>query len=416
MATPPSYLVPYPQRGSVLADEELEAITEVLRSDVPLSGGVYREAFEQRFREMIGARHALSVTSGTVALSLAVALLGLRPGDELIVTPQTYKATIQPLLDYPVTVRFCDVDPLTLNADPASIEALVTERTKAILLVHYGGLPADMDRIMDIARRHGILVVEDCAHALGSRYRDRRPGALADIGCFSFHTSKNITTLGEGGMVTMHNAEHGDAWAVRLDRMRSNDSDADYVPAGLRIGDRQDAPPWMLHAGNSYTHDCVELRSSGTNATLPEPSAAVGIVQLNRLDRLVKRRRENAARITDVLRAFPFVEPVTESGDVVNAYHLYTFFLDPAVGVTRDTVVERLGQLGVQLQLRYFPLHLLPEWRARGHRFGECPAAEEVWFRRQVNVPCQPSLSDQQVNHLLEALHTVLTEVERTAG
>ncbi|MEU0518312.1 DegT/DnrJ/EryC1/StrS family aminotransferase [Streptosporangium sp. NPDC006007] len=414
MATSPSYLVPYPQRGSVLADAEVDTITEILRSGAPLSGGPYREAFERRFCELVGARHALSVTSGTVALSLAINLLGLRPGDEVLVTPQTFKATIQPLLDLPVTVRFCDVDPMTLNVDPAGVEALVTERTKAIVLVHYGGLPADMDRIMGIARRQGIVVVEDCAHALGSRYRGRRPGALADIGCFSFHTSKNITTLGEGGMVTVHNEERGHEWAERLDRMRSNNSDAVFVPAPLRIGNREDAPSWMLHAGNSYTHDCVEMRYSGTNATLSEPAAAVGIAQLDRLDRLVKRRRENSARITEVLRGFPFVEPVAEPADVVNAYHLYTFLVDPAAGVDRDAVVERLRQLGVQLQLRYFPLHLLPEWRARGHRFGECPAAEEVWFRRQVNVPCQPSLSDQQVSHLLEALHTALTEVERT--
>nr|BFF04708.1 DegT/DnrJ/EryC1/StrS family aminotransferase [Streptoalloteichus tenebrarius] len=390
----------------MLGDEELGALAEVLKSDVSLSGGVYRETFERRFAELVGSRHAVSVTSGTVALALAINLLGLRAGDEVIATPQTYKATIQPLLDLPVTVRFCDVDPNTLNADPDSVEALITERTRAILIVHYGGLPAEMDRIMRIARAHDIVVVEDCAHALGSVYHGRRPGSLADIGCFSFHASKNITTLGEGGMVTVDD----DAWRERLDRMRSNESDAVFVPAAQRFGGSDTARPWMLHAGNSYTHDCVEIHYSGTNATLAEPSAAVGIAQLRRLDQLVARRREIAGRISDVLRRYPFVRLITEPKGVVSAYHLYTFFVDPDAGIDRDALVERLAQLGVQLQLRYFPLHLLPEWRARGHRLGECPTAERMWFRQQVNLPCQPSLSDQQVNHMLGALDAVLTE------
>lgn len=402
--SPDHYLVPYPQRGSVLGDAELEALTEVLKSDLPLSDGHYRRKFEKQFSELVGAKHAISTTSGTVALALAINLLGLREGDEVIVTPQTYKATIQPLLDLPVTVRFCDVDPLTLNPDPASIAALLTERTKAIVIVHYGGLPAEMDRIMPIARAQGVVVIEDCAHALGSSYHGRRPGSLADLSCFSFHSSKNITTLGEGGMVTTDD----DEWRERLHRMRSNDSDAVYARSPHRIGDRVTAPPWMLHAGNSFTHNCVELRNAGTNATLAEPGAAVGIAQLGRLDQLVRRRRAIAERITGVLRRFPFVRLVPEPPGVVSAYHLYTFFVD-GESAHRDTIVERLAERGVQLQLRYFPLHLLPEWRARGHRLGECPVAERTWFHHQINVPCQPSLSEQQVHYLLGSLEAVLT-------
>ncbi|RJO70064.1 DegT/DnrJ/EryC1/StrS family aminotransferase [Nocardia panacis] len=401
-----NYLVPYPQRGSIFGAAELDALSEVLNSNLTLSGGAYRESFEKQFREMVGSRHALSVTSGTVALALAINLLGLQPGDEVIATPQTFKATVQPLLDLRVSVRFCDIDPNTLNADPASIEALITARTKAIIIVHYGGLPAEMDRIMRLARARGILVLEDCAHALGSDYFDRRPGSLADIGCFSFHSSKNITTLGEGGMVTFDE----DTWLERLDRMRSNDSDADFARAAHRIGELDGAPSWMVYVGNSYTHNCVTLRHAGTNATLAEPNAAFGIAQLSRLDRLVKRRRENAARIDAVLDQFPFVRRVVEPEGVANAYHLYTFFVDPESGANRNWIVERLAQHGVQLQLRYFPLHLLPEWRARGHRVGECPTAERMWFDQQINVPCQPSLSEEQFGRILDALHDVLTE------
>ncbi|MFF0227190.1 DegT/DnrJ/EryC1/StrS family aminotransferase [Streptomyces sp. NPDC004629] len=403
-----SYLVPYPTRGSVLGEAELAAVSRVLRSHSPLSAGIHRAAFEKRFCELTGSAHALSVTSGTVALALAISVLGLRPGDEVIATSQTYKATVQPLLEHQVTVRFCDIDRTTLNADPDSIKSLVSERTKAILLVHYGGLPADMESIMSIARLHGIVVVEDCAHALGSLYRGSTPGALGDIGCFSFHSSKNITTLGEGGMVTVQN----DAWAERLDRMRSNDSDAVFVPSPHPLGGREVPPDWMLHPGNAYTHGCVEVLNAGTNATMPEPSAAVGVVQLDRLDELVARRRDIAHRITALLKRYPFVRTVEETHGVRNAYHLYTFFLDPGCGVGRDAFVDRLVRRGVEIQLRYFPLHLMPEWRARGHRLGECPVAERLWFEEQVNLPCQPGLSDQQVAWLLEALEAVLTEVE----
>ncbi|MCP2330969.1 perosamine synthetase [Actinoalloteichus cyanogriseus DSM 43889] len=401
-------MVPYPSRGTVLGDTELGAVSEALRSDQTLSAGGYREAFERRFADLVGSRHAVSVTSGTVAVQLGIALLGLRPGDEVIATPQTYKATVQPLLDAPVTVRFCDVDPHTLNADPRSVEALITDRTRAILLVHYGGLVADMNEIMRIARAHDLLVLEDCAHALGSVYHGRRPGTLADIGCFSFHSSKNITTLGEGGMVTVNR----DDWAERLDLMRSNESDSVYADAPRLIGDRKRASAWMLHPGNAFTHDCVEIRHPGTNATLCEPGAAMGLAQLDRLDRLISRRRAIAAKINAVLERYSFARPVQEPPGVVSAYHLYTFLLETEDGQARDAVVDSLDQRGVEMRLRYFPLHLLPEWRARGHELGECPVVERLWFERQINLPCQPSLSDAQVSHLLEVLDRTLAEAE----
>ncbi|MGW7557139.1 DegT/DnrJ/EryC1/StrS family aminotransferase, partial [Streptomyces rimosus] len=195
-----SYVVPWGKRGSILAEAEVAVLTELIHEDTPLSMGGRRERFERSFAGTVGSKHAISVTSGTVALELAIRMLDLEPGDEVIATPQTYQATVQPLLDYDVRVRFCDIDPDTLNIDASAVEALITPRTKALLLVHYGGCPAEMDAIMALARRHGFLVLEDCAHALGARYRGRAPGSLADIATFSFQNAKNITTLGEGGM------------------------------------------------------------------------------------------------------------------------------------------------------------------------------------------------------------------------
>ncbi|MFG2993532.1 DegT/DnrJ/EryC1/StrS family aminotransferase [Streptomyces sp. NPDC048257] len=399
-----SYAVPYASRGSILGEAEAKALEQLIASDGSLSTGSVRDRFEKRFREHIGTRHALSVTSGTVALELAIHLLDLKEGDEVIVTPQTFQATAQPLLGLPVSVRFCDVDPDSLNIDPATLKSLITDRTRAVLLVHYGGWTAEMDEIMAMTRDRNITVVEDCAHALGAMYDGRRPGALGDIGCFSFHSSKNITTLGEGGMITVGR----DDWAERLDRLRSNEVDGDFSPArhqGLRTG--RELLPWMKYASSAYEQVCSHIRRPGTNATLSEAAAAVGLVQMNRLHGLVERRREVARRLDEVVARHPYTRLQQPRPGVRHAQHLYTFFVDGPPGL-REAVIRALDVRGVEVQLRYLPLHLLPEWRERGHGPGECPVAEELWFGQHVNLPCQPGLSEQQVDHLVAALDDVL--------
>ncbi|KAF3468927.1 DegT/DnrJ/EryC1/StrS family aminotransferase [Streptomyces sp. Tu 3180] len=404
-----SYAVPAASRGSVLGREEAEALTALLSSRAVLSSGEQRERFEERFARHVGARHALSVTSGTVALDLALHLLDLREGDEVVATPQTYQATVQPLLASPARVRFCDVDPDSLNIDPDRLAELITGRTRAVVLVHYGGWPADMDRVMALARERGITVVEDCAHALGSGYRGRRPGALGDLGCFSFHSSKNITSLGEGGMITFDR----DEWAPRLDRLRSNEPDGLYTGLPEPADGVPDLLPWMKYSSSVYRTVCDGVRRPGTNATLSEAACAVGLVQLDRLAELVARRRTIAARLDRVLERHPLCRVPRPGADLEHAYHLYTFFVTERQGV-REKLVRGLDERGVEVELRYFPMHLTPEWRARGHGPGECPVAERLWFGEHVNLPCHPGLTDDQIDHLVWALDDALTAL--TAG
>lgn len=399
--------ISFPTRGTILGRPESDAVSAVIESGSALTQGVWRARFEEQFREHIGVRHAISVTSGTVALEAALRLVDLKPGDEVIVTPQTFQATVQPLLDLPADVVFCDVEPGTLNMDPAALADLISDRTAVVLLVHYGGLPASMDEIMPIARRHGAVVIEDCAHALGALHRGRRPGALADIGCFSFHGSKAITTLGEGGMVTFDR----DDWAERLGRVRSNDTDYEFLPYA---GPELTPPallPWMRYADDVYRHTCTQVRRAGTNATMSEAAAAVGAVQLGRLPELTRRRRAVAERLDDVLAEFPFIRPHRAAPGDVHAHHLYTFFVDDPAA--RENLVRALDRHQVEVQLRYFPLHLVPEWRARGHGPGECPVAERSWFDRQVNLPCHPGLTDPQLDYLAETLRTCLRALVR---
>ncbi|MFF3767061.1 DegT/DnrJ/EryC1/StrS family aminotransferase [Streptomyces sp. NPDC001922] len=399
-----SFAVPYASRGSILGGAESQALGQLIASSGSLSTGSFRDRFEQRFREHIGTRHALSVTSGTVALELAIHLLDLKEGDEVVVTPQTFQATAQPLLGLPATVRFCDVDPDSLNMDPGVLKSLINDRTRAVLLVHYGGWTAEMDEILALTRERGIVVIEDCAHALGAVYDGRRPGSLGDIGCFSFHSSKNITTLGEGGMITLDR----DDWARRIDRLRSNEVDGDFAPApphGLQLG--RELLPWMKYASPAYEMVCSAVRRPGTNATLSEAAAAVGLAQMGRLDELVARRRSIAARLDETIERHPHTRTQRPRHGIEHAQHLHTFFVDGPPEV-RESVIRGLDERGVEVQLRYLPLHLLPEWRARGHGIGQCPVAEELWFGRQINLPCQPGLSDDQVDHLVSALDAAL--------
>lgn len=398
------YAVPYLGQGSVFGDEEVEAVSDLLRSGAHLSGGYHRQAFEEEFAGFLGARHALAVPSCTVALELATRLLGLEPGDEVIATPLTYQATISSLLTVPVEVKFCDVDPNSLCLDSRKLEPLVTDRTRAIYVTHYGGLVADMDAIMEIAEERGIVVIEDCAHAHGGEYKGRKPGTLGHVGCWSFQSLKNMSTLGQGGMITLRD----DRWAGVLGRIRSLEPDADFVECHnpIRFGPYPvpQRPRPVRHDKNAHTHDCVTIRAPGTNATMSEPAALVGRIQLGKLPGFVERRREIAERLNAALADMPGIRVQTEPDGHRHAYHLYAFFVDPDAGTDRDALAGRLEEEGVEVVLRYFPLHLLPEWRFRGGEYGTCPVAERVWFEQLVNLPIYPAMSDRQVDHMIGAV------------
>jgi len=409
-----SFQIPYRPVGSILGEEEVQAVREAILAGGTLSCGRYRDRFEQEFAAFTGVRHAISCTNCTVALELATSLVGLRSGDEVIATPLTYQATIEPLLTLPVVVKFCDVDPNSLNIDPLKLADLISPKTRAIYLVHYGGLMADMDPVMDLARRHGAVVIEDAAHALGSRCNGTYAGAAADFGCFSFQSMKNMTTLGEGGMLTVAR----DEWAENLRLLRGNEPLAKFVPRdGIRFGRHaQPARNLNRHDKNAYTHDCVELALPGTNATLSEPAASVGSVQLRKVNGFNGRRRQIAQRLDAGLSRIPGIRVQRVPEGYTHVYHLYTFFVEPDSGLDRDEFGAALEDEGVEIHLRYFPLHLLPEWRHKGHGVGECPVTERSWFEQQMNLPCYPSLRDEQVDFMIEAAQRAASRVRRQPG
>lgn len=398
-----TFVVPYSGVSNKLGSAEIAAVTKVLRQDTLAMGPTGAE-LERRLASRMGARHVQTTSSCTTALFLAAQVLGLGPGDEVITTPQTFWVTTWPLQARGCTIRFADIDPDSLCLDPATIEPLVTERTKSIWVVHHGGQAVDMDPVMELARRYGLSVVEDCAHVVGGTYRDRALGTIGDIGCFSFHSLKNMTT-GEGGAFVTEDDRYAEmaralgtihVWGETVDR------------PDPRIGPyRQPAYYRDAHVRTSYTTDYRGDRYLvGNNFRMSELAAALGLAQLDRLDTLTERRRAIARRLDDGLRGVPGIRPQEERPYTRHVRHLYTLFYDPqVVGAPKDDFIKHLQEIeGVEIVLRYFPIHLLPEFRALGHEYGECPVAERTYFEHQVQLPIYAHLTDAQIDHMIGAV------------
>ena len=392
--------VPYSAISNKPGLEEAEALLQVLQQD-GLSKGPTARRFEQEFARMMGVKHALAMSSCTTALFLSAQVLGLREGDEVITTPQTFWVTTWPMLKHKCKIRFADIHPDSLNIDPGTIEALVNEKTKAIYVVHYGGQAVDMDPVMEIARKHNLRVVEDCAHAPGAKYKGRYVGGIGDIGCFSFHSLKNMTT-GEGGMlVTDRDDVYEFAEPLGTIHMYGHMEER----ADKHIGPYAEPAYYRdWHAKQSFNKDYVNNAFEvGNNYRMSELQAAVGLVQLGKLERLNERRREIGRRLNAGLQGIRGIRPQSEQAYAYHIYHLYTFFYDPQeVGASKDDFIRYLEQEeGIQIVLRYFPVHLLAEFRALGYRYGECPVAERQFFEHQIQLPIYDHLTEEQIEHMI---------------
>ena len=397
------YIVPEYGVGSTLGFEEAEAVVRAMQQDT-LTWGPCRDALEAAFAEYVGMERAVAVSSCTAALEVATETLGLQAGDEVITTPQTFIATVLPLLRRRVRVVFADIDPLTLNIDPATIEAKITSRTRAVYVTHYGGLPCDLDAILDITRRHGLRLVQDAAHAPGAESRGRKIGADGDFTCFSFHSLKNMTTLGEGGMLVA-GADDLDAAARKLRSISVVGPSRPRRESGFGPYAKPDFP-YPTHDRGAWDIDLVSRPAVGNNYRMNEVQAAAGLAQLRKLDGFNQARRRVAHALNAGLSKIDgiTVQPVPE--DIRHVYHLYTAFVEPdGTGKRRDRLIEFLDrERGIQIIQRYFPLHLGPEFRLTGHAFGECPVTERVFFESQLNLPIHPALTQEQVCHVIQSV------------
>jgi dTDP-4-amino-4,6-dideoxygalactose transaminase len=349
--------------------------------------GEVTKGFEQEFAAFIGAKHTLAVTNATAALHLASLAAGIGPGDEVIIPSLTFVATANAVRYTGATPVFADIENLDwLNISPASIETRITERTRAILVVHYAGFPCDMPAIMKIARKHSLVVLEDSAHAIGSKLEGRSLGTWGAIGCYSFFSNKNMTT-GEGGML----ATDDDALAEKLRILRSH---------GMT------SLSWDRHQGHAYSYDVVDL---GYNYRIDEIRSALGRVQLRKLPAGNQRRGELTALYRELLAELaPQVELPFGKPRGTSCYHILPALLPK--GTDRIRFMEALKQQGFQTSIHYPPVHHFQiyhaEWQKRA---ATLPVTEEV-ARREVTLPLYPTMRTEQVHWVAQAVKEALQE------
>jgi dTDP-4-amino-4,6-dideoxygalactose transaminase len=372
-----------------IGDDEIAEVVDTLRSGW-LTTGPKAKRFEDDFGAFLGdpTLQCLAVNSATAGLHLALEALGIGPGDEVVTTTHTFTATAEVVRYLGADVRLVDIDPQTLCIDPNAVEAAVGPRTRAIVPVHYGGRAADMAAILDIARRHGLGVVEDAAHALPATCGGKLVGTLgSDATVFSFYANKTITT-GEGGMVVSRDEK----LVKRMKTMRLHGMSRDAF-------DRFTAtvPSWYY-----------EIVAPGFKYNLTDVAAALGIHQLRRADAFQQRRQALAERYDARLAALPLLRPPAAAAGDRHAWHLYPIRLADAAPIGRDALIERLYAAGIGCSVHYIPLHLQPYWRDRyGLAAASFPHSQRA-YERLVSLPIYTTMQDGDVDRVAAALEAEL--------
>ncbi|MBS0442419.1 MAG: DegT/DnrJ/EryC1/StrS family aminotransferase [Proteobacteria bacterium] len=371
-----------------IGDEEIAAVTEALRSGWVTTGPKTKQ-FEQAFSEYLGGGvESITVNSATAGLHLALEALGVGPGDEVIAPSLTFTATVEVARYLGADAVMVDVDPVTLNVDPAKIRAAITPRTKVLMPVHYGGLACRMDEILAIAKEHGLKVVEDAAHALPTTWKGAPVGQLAsDITVFSFYANKTMTT-GEGGMAVTRDPE----LARRMRVMRLHGMSRDAFDRFV-----SKTPAWYY-----------EIVAPGFKYNLTDIASAMGIEQLRKLPRFLERRQKLAARYYEGLAGLPLVLPADAPVGDVHAWHLYVIRLAEGARLGRDAVIEALSQRGIGTSVHYVPLHRQPYWRDRYALKPEMFPVADAAYRSMISIPLFTKMSDADQERVIDALREVL--------
>jgi perosamine synthetase len=365
-----------PSNRPILGAEEIAAVTKVIQSGMlthKSGAGLYAKQFEEAFAKFTGAKHAIAVNSGTSALHASLLALDVKPGDEVIVPAFTFVATTNVVLLCGGKPVFVDITLDNFDMDPEKVAKAITPRTKAIMPVHLYGHPADMKPLLELAQKHHLAVVEDCAQAHGAQVRGRQVGTLGAVGCFSMYPSKVITT-GEGGMITTNN----DQLAERLRRIRTH--------------------------GEAKPYEFVEL---GHNYRMPEIEAAIGVEQMKRLPGFLAERRKNAAYLSKELADVKGIALPTEAPWATHNWYLFTIrVLAPR---NRDAVLKALQAANIGATVYYeVPLHLTPMYRKLyGFKEGSMPKSEQA-AREVISLPCHPALTKDEIAWIVQQVHKVL--------
>lgn len=356
-------------------EDDIQAVIETLRSPNLTQGPKITE-FEQVIADYIGVKYAVAFCNGTAALHGACYAAGVGVGDEVITSPITFAASANCVRYVGGTVAFADIDPISYNIAPSEIQKNITENTKAIIPVDFTGQPVDIDAIMEIAKEHNLVVIEDGAHSLGATYKGRKVGQTADMTMFSFHPVKPVTTA-EGGIIVTDN-EH---YYKKLLQFRSH---------GI------EQTPYSHDKGGWY----YEMTDLGYNYRMTDLQAALGVSQLKKLDRFIERRQQIADMYTKALSEVEGIITPTQLKDTSSGWHLYMIQLENA---NRKAVFDAMRAAKIGVHVHYIPVYWHPYYIGLGYEKGLCPVAEQ-WYEKALTLPIHPSLTDGDVDRVVEEL------------
>lgn len=368
--------IPYGKQW--IDDKDIEEVIKILKSDYITQGPKIKE-FEDNIANLIGTKYCVAVSNGTAALHAACFAAGVKPGDEVITTPLTFAASSNCALYLGAKPVFADINPVTYNIDPDEIEKKITSKTKAIIPVHYTGAPCEMDRIMDLANKYNLVVIEDAAHALGAEYNGLKVGSIGDMAEFSFHPVKHITT-GEGGAITTNNREYYQK--LLMFRTHGITKDEDKI---------SNNDPWHY-----------EQQFLGYNYRITDIQAALGLGQLSKLNQFIEKRIEIVKKYNEAFKNIDtIITPVFDRKNK-SAWHLYVVQIKfSRIGFSRKEFCEELRNRKIGTNVHYIPVYYHPYYQSIGYEKGLCPNTEEV-YESIVTLPLYPKMTHDEVDYVIE--------------
>ena len=383
-------------RAIKYTEEEIAVVVEAMRNAEPLTQGKHLQAFQKAFGEYIGAEHCFAVMNGVSALELSAQLCNFKPGDEVVIPSHTFTASAYPYAKKGAKLVWADVDPVTHVVNAETIEKCITPRTKAIVVVHLYGYVADMPAIMEVAKRHNVLVIEDAAQSIGADVGGIKSGAWGDMAIFSFHSHKNLTTLGEGGMLVVKDPK----LAALVPALRHN---------GHCAYDFERPDYWKPAMGNVDVPMLDGDMLMPNNYCLGEVECALGAKLLDRIDAINDRKRERALRFMDALADFPELEFHRVDSRRHN-YHLLAARMTTGPEM-RDRFMRAMsGEKGVKCVVQYIPLDRYDYYKRLGCGTANCPNAD-AFFDSMISFPFQHWLSEEEFDYMLAATRDVLTSL-----
>lgn len=376
-----------------IGKEEINEVVKTLKSGW-ISTGPKTHHFEEMIKKYTGAKNIVALNSCTAGLHLALLAAGVKKGDEVITSPFTFAATANVILHVGAKPVFVDVQKDTFNIDPKLIKKAITKKTKAIIPVHYAGHPCDMDEILRIAKKYKLCVIEDAAHAIGAKYKGKNAGTMGDFGSFSFYATKNITTI-EGGAVSVANKDAAEK--IRIMGLHGMDRDA-----------------WKRYAKGGHWY--YEVKYPGFKYNMTDVQASLGIWQIKKLDKFIKRRQKIAEFYNKSFSDLPEIIPQATRPYVKHAMHLYSILLDLGrLKINRDRFFKALDAENIGASVHFIPVHLHPYYK-KTFKFkpGDFPNAEYI-FERTISLPISPVLKDKDVKDVVRAVRKIILYFRKNA-